>query len=279
MLSLLIGTPARDGFLFAIGVTVALVPEGLLPTVTLSLAIGAQHMARRHALVRRLDSVETLGSTSFICTDKTGTLTENRMAVVEVWMPAGRARIHGEGYAPTATIDAPGALLDDLRGCAVVATRCSNGRVVRSGETWIATGDPMEAALHALALRAGADIDGEVTRHPEVRRFPFDARRRRMSIVTDRRVLTKGAPDAVIPVCDSVDGAHDAIVEMTARGLRVLAIAARDVDGAPPETPTDAERGLTLLGIVGLEDPPRGERARGDRRVPECRHEDRDGHG
>ena len=89
-LALLIGTPARDGFLFAIGVTVALVPEGLLPTVTLSLAIGAQRMAERHALVRHLEAVETLGSTTFVCTDKTGTLTENRMAVVEVWTPSGR---------------------------------------------------------------------------------------------------------------------------------------------------------------------------------------------
>ncbi|HEX5613637.1 MAG TPA: HAD-IC family P-type ATPase, partial [Acidimicrobiia bacterium] len=90
VLSLLLGTPAGDGFLFGIGVTVALVPEGLLPTVTLSLAVGAQRMARRGALVRHLEAVETLGSTTFICTDKTGTLTENRMTVVEVWTPAGR---------------------------------------------------------------------------------------------------------------------------------------------------------------------------------------------
>jgi len=106
IVSLLVGTPASNGFLFAIGVTVALVPEGLLPTVTLSLAMGAQRMAARHALVRRLDSVETLDSTTFICTAKTGILTRNEMSVVEVWTPVGRARISGTGYEPTGSVEA-----------------------------------------------------------------------------------------------------------------------------------------------------------------------------
>ena len=184
VLSVLIGTGAQDGLLLAIGVTVALVPEGLLPTVTLSLAIGAQRMAHRHALVRRLEAVETLGSTTFVCTDKTGTLTENRMAVVEAWTPAGSARISGEGYAPSAAIDADAGTLHTLRECAIAATRCSNGRVVLVDGTWKATGDPMEAALHTLALRAGADDKTEIARDPEVRRFPFDPRRRRMSVIT-----------------------------------------------------------------------------------------------
>ena len=105
LLTLFLDTPTSDGFVFAIGITVALVPEGLLPTVTLSLAIGAQRMADEHALVRRLESVETLGSTTFICTDKTGTLTQNRMRIVEVWMPSVRVRRDGTGYEPTGEIE------------------------------------------------------------------------------------------------------------------------------------------------------------------------------
>ena len=105
LLALAFGTDAADGFLFAVGVTVALVPEGLLPTVTLSLAMGAQRMAKRQALVRRLESVETLGSTTFICTDKTGTLTLNQMAVIEVWTPYGTVTVDGEGYGPEAHVE------------------------------------------------------------------------------------------------------------------------------------------------------------------------------
>ncbi|MCZ7631294.1 MAG: HAD-IC family P-type ATPase [Microthrixaceae bacterium] len=103
--TLLLDTPPSDGIVFAIGITVALVPEGLLPTVTLSLAIGAQRMAEEHALVRRLEAVETLGSTTFICTDKTGTITQNRMRIVEVWTPRGVAHLAGVGYEPEGSID------------------------------------------------------------------------------------------------------------------------------------------------------------------------------
>src|SRR5437588_4620794 len=179
------------------------------------------------------------------------------MAVVEAWTPAGLARIAGEGYAPLATIDADASTCDALRECALAATRCSNGRVVFVEGSWKATGDPMEAALHALALRTGADIQAEIVRDPDVRRFPFDPRRRRMSVVTRTRVLVKGAPDAILPICAAVCEAEAAISSMTEKGLRVLAIAKRDLDGVPPETASDAEHDLTLIGVVGLEDPPR----------------------
>ncbi len=262
-LALALGTDPNDGFIFAIGVTVALVPEGLLPTVTLSLALGAQRMAERNALVRRLEAVETLGSTTCICTDKTGTLTQNEMAVIEVWTPAGAARVHGRGYEPEGTVEADDALLPALRDLAVTAVRCSTGRAVLEDGRWIAHGDPMEAALDAFAKRLG--VEGPAHAHADgfAHRFPFDPRRRRMSLSRGDRVLTKGAPDAVLPLCDPAVAARAAEVvdELAARGLRLLAIAARPVapDEPPPATAEDAERDLDLLGLVGLEDPPRPE--------------------
>jgi magnesium-transporting ATPase (P-type) len=258
-IALLVGTPASDGFLFAVGVTVALVPEGLLPTVTLSLAMGAQSMAGRHALVRHLEAVETLGSTTFICTDKTGTLTRNEMAVVEVWMPAGRAVIDGTGYAPVADVRfEPPAATATLQEVARVATRCSSGQIAEEDGQWVARGDPMEAALDALACRVAVDGAADRRAAPERARFPFDSRRRRMAVVAGDRVLVKGAPDAVLPLCAVPSGALDALQVLTARGLRVLAVATRALDGGPaPATADDAEQGLTLLGLVALEDPPR----------------------
>jgi magnesium-transporting ATPase (P-type) len=134
-------------------VTVALVPERLLPTVTLSLAMGAQRMAARHGLVRRLESVETLGSTTFICTDKTGTLTRNEMAVIQVWTPAGGADIAGSGYDPTVPVDVTPGVLAPLRRISQAAADARPGRAVQRDGSWVAQGDPMEAAIDVLARR------------------------------------------------------------------------------------------------------------------------------
>ncbi|MCC7103953.1 MAG: HAD-IC family P-type ATPase, partial [Chloroflexi bacterium] len=257
-IALLLKLPPGDGLLFAIGVTVALVPEGLLPTVTLSLAMGAQRIARQRALVRRLESVETLGSTTFICTDKTGTLTCNEMTVVQVWTPAGWAKIDGTGYEPNGQVTADGpasAALDEL---ALAAARCSTGRIVLQEGCWVSQGDPMEAAIDALARRVGHDPIADEQARPAVRRFPFDPRRRRMSVLVGGRVFTKGAPDAVLPRCRDVAGAHEALESLAERGLRVIAVATRDASALPPGATTEeAESNLELLGLIGLEDPPR----------------------
>jgi magnesium-transporting ATPase (P-type) len=253
----LVGTPASDSFLFAIGVTVALVPEGLLPTVTLSLAVGAQRMGRRNALVRRLEAVETLGSTTFICTDKTGTLTRNEMAVVAAWTPAGAATITGTGYEPTGSCDVGPAARGPLNRLAAAARACSFGRAELEGDRWVAHGDPLEAALDTFARRLGATPKATVTR-----RFPFDARRRRMSVIAGDELVVKGAPEAVVPQCRGGAAAPAVVREMSARGLRVLAIAVRPATGIDQQTTAlEAEADLELLGLVGLEDPPRAEAA------------------
>jgi calcium-translocating P-type ATPase len=256
--ALMLGFAPNDGFLFGIGVTVALVPEGLLPTVTLSLARGAQRMAARNGLVRRLESVETLGSTTFICTDKTGTLTRNEMAVVEVWTPAGSARILGTGYEPHGEIVADSPTLLAARELALAAVRCSTGRADFRDGRWVALGDPMEAALDVLARRLAVDLDSAETESPITRRFPFDPRRRRMSVLAGDGLLVKGAPDAVLPLCLNPSGAVEKLESMTGRGLRVLAVARRPADGVrDAASPAQAERDLELLGLVALEDPPR----------------------
>jgi magnesium-transporting ATPase (P-type) len=257
-IALAIGSPASDGFLFAIGVTVALVPEGLLPTVTLSLAIGAQRMAGRHALIRRLESVETLGSTTFICTDKTGTLTRNEMAVVDVWTPDGAAHIAATGYDPTSALDVDDTVGPSVRLLARAAARCSSGRAVQRDGQWVAQGDPMEAAIDALARRLGIDVAADDANDPVLRRYPFDPRRRRMSLIVGDRLFVKGATDALLPRCVATAGAEDALDEMAGRGLRVLAVATRPASEVAVAADAEAaEDHLELLGLLGLEDPPR----------------------
>lgn len=257
-LTFLADIPASEGVVFATGITVALVPEGLLPTTTLSLAMGARRMAQRNALVRRLESVETLGSTTFICTDKTGTLTTNQMAVVEVWTPVGSLALSPTAYDPEPVPDnaaVPG-VLDAVRQLAARVAGCAGGAVVREDGRWVPHGDPQEVALHVLARRVGAVDDHDVTAD---QRFAFDPLRRRMSVVRDAEIVVKGAPDGVLPLCRSQPvGTDAALADLTGRGLRVLAVAGRmRVPGESLRSPTDAEHSLELWGFVALEDPPR----------------------
>jgi magnesium-transporting ATPase (P-type) len=276
--SLLLGVEPSFGFLFAVGVTVALVPEGLLPTVTLSLARAAQLMAGRQALVRRLESVETLGSTTFVCTDKTGTLTRNEMNVVEVWTPSGAVTVTGHGYDPEAECRGDAAAADAARELARSAVECVHGRAVQQDGRWRARGDPMEAAIHALAVRLGAGESADVRID---RAFPFDPVLRRSAALAGGWLHVLGAPDSVLLDCADVSGrgiADREVERLSAAGLRVLAVARRrlveaDGDGGPDASDdTDdtgdggrnavsaqgrLEHSLELLGLVAMEDPPR----------------------
>lgn len=252
VVAMVLGLDGTQAFLFGVGVTVALVPEGLLPTVTLSLARGAQVMADHHALVRRLDAVETLGATTFICTDKTGTLTQNRMAVVDVVTPRGSATILGHGYQPTGQVVSAMDLGDGMTIAARAALQCISGRVVRRGPDWVAEGDPMESALHCLALRVGVIADPD----PDRVRRPYSGDRMLSSSYFDGVVSVMGAPEAVLARCRTVDQQiWDHLNDLTARGRRVLAVARREwADDRPTD---DSERDLDFLALLGLEDPPR----------------------
>ncbi|EWT00764.1 haloacid dehalogenase [Intrasporangium oryzae NRRL B-24470] len=262
--SLLLGVSPAFGFLFAVGVTVALVPEGLLPTVTLSLARSAQRMASRHALVRRLESVETLGSTTFICTDKTGTLTRNEMNVVEVWTPVGTARITGEGYAPAAECAGDRETIEAVRLAAASAVECVHGRAVERDGGWRARGDPMEAAIHVLAVRVGAGSSADVRID---RAYPFDPALRRSAASAGGWLHVLGAPDSVLRACDGTGEAEAQLERLSATGLRVLAVARRRLLASEQAEALGSddratrqdllEHGLELLGLVALEDPPR----------------------
>ncbi|KRE22428.1 cation-transporting P-type ATPase [Agromyces sp. Soil535] len=258
LISVIVGNPIQDALVFAIGVTVALVPEALLPTVTLSLAWGSEQMAKRQILVRNLEAVETLGSTTFICTDKTGTLTRNQMTVVEAWSPAGSVSVDGGGYGPTAELrwSAPDAS-ESLRKLALAGTRCSTGYTEEVGGQWRAHGDPMEAALDTFAMRLGFDTSADRAAALAELRFPFDPRRRRMAVVLADEVVVKGSPDGVLPLCGDDPTARQAVENLTARGLRVLAVAVAPRGGRTPRSLEECEEGLHLLGFVGLEDPPR----------------------
>jgi magnesium-transporting ATPase (P-type) len=264
-LTLFTDTPPSDGFLFAIGVTVALVPEGLRPTLTLSRSMGAQRRAGRRALVRHLQAVETLGSTTFICTDKTGTLTRNEMVVEQVWTPVGTVQLTGEGYGPEARVTGPPTAVAAAAAATAAAVACSQGRAVERNGAWVAVGDPMEAAIDAAGRRLGPD---RPSLPDATRRYAFDPRRRRASALLGDSLLVKGAPDSLLPRCGDgalvdgalVDTALREVDRLAAQGLRVLAVARRDaVEVAPGATADEAERDLELLGLIGLQDPPRAE--------------------
>jgi magnesium-transporting ATPase (P-type) len=248
--AVLLGLPPAEAFLFGVGVSVALVPEGLLPTVTLSLAHGAQLMARQHALVRRLDAVETLGATTFICTDKTGTLTQNRMSVVEVVTPAGTVSVHGRAYDPVGTIGGDAGALDQARRAADAALACVSGRAVQRQDGWTVDGDPMDAAVHCLSLRLGLP---PTTQRPE--RIPYSAERLMSSALVGDRVSVLGAPEAVLDRCaPTTPAVHERLLALTDAGRRVLAVATRTWSGPAGE---EMEHDLEFLGLLALQDPPR----------------------
>ncbi|RIK36164.1 MAG: ATPase [Chloroflexi bacterium] len=280
------GMPLAAGFIFGLGMIVAFVPEGLLPTVTLALAMGVQRMARRHALIKRLSAVETLGCTSVILSDKTGTLTQNEMTVSRLWAVDRSFNVSGVGYSPTGQITSqaqPVSALDDadLRLLLLAASLCNNARILppnHESPRWTVLGDPTEAALCVVAAKGGLDLATEAQAAPRVRELPFDSRRKRMATIHQigpaRVAYVKGAPKEVFALCTHIqvggqvqpfdDARRTTVAQINdayARdGLRVLAVAMRTLPVGFSEYTFEAvERDLTLLGLVAMVDPPRPE--------------------
>jgi Ca2+-transporting ATPase len=282
-------------FLLAVSLAVAAVPEGLPAVVTLALALGLERMSKRHALVRKLPSVETLGSVTTICTDKTGTLTRNEMTVREIVTPGARYYVTGAGFDPRGQFlkserdEAPfsgadtgaGRPIDgraevDLRETLTIAARCTTAELrppSAEGEAWSVIGDPTEGALIVAALKAGLDFTGPS--RDVVHEIPFDSDRKAMSVVVAsgdaQRMLTKGAPEMILALAshEQISGQARELTaqrrtellrlaaDLAGRAMRVLALATRDYP--PSYSGPYHEAGLTFVGLVGMLDPPREE--------------------
>jgi len=274
-------------FIFAIGIIVANVPEGLLPTVTLSLAMAVQRMAKRNVLVKRLSSVETLGCTTVICTDKTGTLTTNEMTATRVWINKRTLDVSGAHYEPIGSFFRQGVALsrEELRENGLlelfdVCVLCNNAALrppPAPGELWTIAGDPTEAALLVMAAKGGIEIIARNAALPRIGHLPFESVRKRMTCVNtvnNKPVAhVKGAPAETLALCtgillnNKVEPLSDELRAqvlaendaMARDGLRVLGIARRDLDVDSGFTVENTEQNLVFLGIVGLMDPPRPE--------------------
>ncbi|MBK6862437.1 MAG: HAD-IC family P-type ATPase [Ideonella sp.] len=289
LLGWLRGLPLAEVVMVAISQMVSMVPEGLPVAMTIALAVGMQRMAARGAIIRRLAAVETLGSTTVICSDKTGTLTRNEMTVRALWLPGGRRiEVDGVGYAPQGALteaDAPVDAADEavaalLRGAAL----CNDAELVPPADDraqWTVLGDPTEAALLVAAVKAGIDLQALRSQAPRAGELPFDADHQLMATRHDgtgstRSVFVKGAPEAVLRLCadggaPALEAARQAAEAMAAQALRVLAVARVDAggDALAGAAGFDALAGrATLLGLIGQIDPPRDE-ARAA--VDECR--------
>ncbi len=278
LLGVLRGLALADVTLVAISQMVSMVPEGLPVAMTIALAVGMQRMAGRGAIIRRLSAVETLGSITVICSDKTGTLTRNQMTVSTLWLPDGRRiDIDGVGYAPQGKLSAAGVAIDanDRAVAALLqaAALCNDAELVApvdAAAPWGVLGDPTEAALLVAAAKAGIDVKAlrrHLPRHSEI---PFDAdlkmmATRHLDAGTSGQVLIKGAPEAVLRLCAAdgsvlVDAARAAAEAMAGRALRVLAVAQVADDARYAADRFSAFSGrATLLGLIGQIDPPRAE--------------------
>ena len=275
------GLGLGDMFMAAVGLAVAAIPEGLPAIMTITLALGVQRMARRNAIIRRLPAVETLGAVTVICSDKTGTLTRNEMTVQRVATAERTFEVSGGGYAPVGGFTVQGLTIlakdaPDLQAIARAIHLCNDATLMETDGEWRMNGDPTEGALLTLACKAGLDLADEQARFQRLDSIPFESEHRFMATLHhdhygDHVLHVKGAPERVLTMCadqQHAEGPQPLRVEdwqaqidaLAAAGQRVLAVAFRAVPQTQRElTFADVEAGLTLLGLLGISDPPREE--------------------
>ncbi len=278
---LLRGQPFIEMLIFGIALAVAVVPEALPAVVTISLAIGVQKMVKRHALIRRLPAVETLGSTSVICSDKTGTLTKDEMTVRRIYVGGGEYSVSGSGYSPVGHFSnnggTPNEIAAELKHMLTAATLASDAILIKnetgkSENDWDIKGDPTEGALVVAAAKAGLRKEALEETHPRVQEIPFTSESKRMTTLHNTGkgfvAYTKGAPEIILENCDSIlttNGVKrlddtsrrqvlDAAQNFASQALRVLAVASK-----PDAVLESAQTGMTFLGLAGMIDPPRPE--------------------
>ncbi len=281
------GQPWVQMFLFALGVMVAVVPEGLPATVSVALAAGVQRMARRKALLKRLSAVETLGATTVICTDKTGTLTKGEITVKELWMPGQSMSVTGSGYEPTGNFLVNNKKIaikdsDQLNLIFKISALCNNSKLIPptgSHKKWSIIGDPTEGTLLTLIGKAGIDQKKILEQNPRIFELSFSSVRKRMSSIHqdkkgDIQAYIKGAPESILECCTHImiNGKREKITdkqrkeilakndELAKKAYRVLAFAWRDLpDKKIHYTIENVEQDLTFVGLCGMIDPPREE--------------------
>ena len=286
-LGILRGQPFVEILVFGIALATAVVPEALPAVVTISLALGVQRMARRHALMRRLSAVEALGSITVICTDKTGTLTRDEMTVRVLCADRMTARFSGSGYCPDGAVEWPAGssgMSMPFRSLIEAGVLCNDAQVFREPDgRWSIAGDPTEAALIVAARKSGIDGHEVRTRFPRIAERPFETGSKRMVTVhrDGDKLLTivKGAPEVILPACDSILTHAGGVAlgpaaaaklmsrvdSLGAEALRVLAFAVKQGDAD-----LDAASGLSFLGLAGMIDPPREEAGQAVRRCIEA---------
>ncbi|MCB2182479.1 MAG: cation-transporting P-type ATPase [Desulfobulbaceae bacterium] len=271
-----------DMFLAGVGLAVAAIPEGLPAIVTITLAVGVQRMAKRNAIIRRLPAVETLGSVTVICSDKTGTLTRNEMTAQTIGTFKGVIEISGTGYAPEGTFGFNGSVLTPqndkhLDIISETALLCNDSNLEKQNDRWIIEGDPTEGALTVLAVKAGKNREETTRRFPRLDAIPFESENRYMATLHHDKeknrgfICLKGAPEKILEMCTGQLGENgdepiqeslwkDLIVKFAERGQRVLALARKDVEPGKQEIHIkDIQEKVMLIGLVGIMDPPREE--------------------